>query len=375
MSVNIVKEPSQSLSKASIGHTHSHHPSREATKSQLPAEHSGDIRETTGTGNTFGHVTGSIPSKTNVQFLVHPDRMHEMLSYLVPILSNHPDFQDGDWSGAEPVDMVLAFMVKQFKKITPEKFIISISVNDNGELQPYRILPCPESYDYGNMISCDWIRRLSKSNRSAYKIAISFLSFCFQTLHIPIWNEYEEECHIDYLQEELYYYKEEHEEMPDGYEFLTRDISYFNTYALGHYGHKIINRETSIQGFSEELAAYHPRKKKYQAFKTWMEEAITLSKLGYDFSESHCPHFIHQSYDNGEYEPYRYCRFIWSDSDAFGSSLVQGICENAGNVGIIPLIDYELITAENIAVYDSLGLSSRFYNWMSAGHAVTSQLY
>ena len=108
-----------------------------------------------------------------------------------------------------------------------------------------------------------------------------------------------------------------------------------------------------------------------------MARAIEIHRSGFNFREADCPFIIPEDfYNNGELEPYRYIRFIWSSEDALGKGVTSSICENAGNIGIIPLLEFEIVNKKDLSDPLKLfGKATTFYNWLSDGHQVTSDLY
>ena len=327
--------------------------------------------------DSFCHVTGSLKAICQAQLAIQPGLMHKWLSQVAPLVCSHPQFQDKEWTAQDNISDVLHHIISEFQRITPEDLTVIFHISDL-EVTPYWIKECDACYSYGNLLPCDWLATLGRKHRQLYQLAIDFFSFCVHRLHMPIWNEWDEEAHIEYVEEELANTEEYGTELDeDEIKELRQSITYYRKHAVGQYAKKVHKNEISVATFAQRLKDYKPRKSKYRRFKNWMISALEIHRLGFNFRDADCPFIIPEDfYNNGELEPYRYIRFIWSSEDPLGKGVTNSICENAGNIGIIPLVEFEIVNEKDISNPSKFfGKATTFYNWLSDGHQITNNLY
>lgn len=327
-------------------------------------------------GDTIHNVSIQLTDKIYAQIWIREDMAGLFLKQFAHLVCAHPDYREMDWNKDTSILMVLRHVLLEFERLKPADLGLYFEV-DGEKVRPMWVYECAKSYQYDNLVPCEWLVDLRKKNRKAYLLSMEFFSFVLQYLYLGLWDGYYEEMELEHIVETLEYHRvhKDNDLSEDELEDYQSTIRYYGNVVAG-YLNRIRKIESCPTNLRQKLNQWKPRKEKYKELKNWMLEGIGLYDQGVNFHDLFLPQQIAENYfRNGETHPYDYCHFIWSDTDFLGSGLESRISDEGSNLGLIPLVETQYVNQHNFEHANKLfGISDKFCDWMSFGSQMARKL-
>ena len=326
--------------------------------------------------DTIHNVSIQLTDKIYAQIWIREDMAGLFLKEFAHLVCAHPDYREMDWNKDTPILMVLRHVLLEFERLKPADLELYFEI-DGEKVRPMWVYECAKSYQYGNLVPCEWLVDLRKKNRKAYLLSMEFFSFTLKYLYLGLWDGYYEEMELEHLVETVEYHRvhKDTDLSDEELEEYQCTIRYYSN-VVNSYADRIRNHDCRPMELQEKLNQYKPRKEKYKALKNWMLEGIQFYHQGVNFHDFFLPQQIAENYfRNSEIHPYDYCHFIWSDTDFLGSGLESQISYEGSNLGLIPLVETRYVNQHNIEHAKKLfGISDQFCDWMSFGSQMARKL-